>query len=179
MAVKVPTNPWNSTSHFWPSGNPEQYNVAIGPKKIPFTIIGRAVFNKDNLISQFDFNLGNVVGILSLLQQLQSPDPFYQLTAFCLTVQDACRNWATSCESNLEAFGYGDPTLPPLEFKNICLGAIAAARMPSNGSPFFEANSFVCRAYHVGMAFIDPDIHCPHSALHSTSCTGKDIYSCQ
>jgi len=122
-----------------------------------------------------------LLAFLSELQQEQPQDPEYPLIAFCLSIQDACGDWATQSDSNLAAFGYGNPTHDPenpLGFMEECVEVIAESGMASDGSPLFEVDSFVCRAYHLGMAFISPDIHCPHSALHSTVCTGTQTYSC-
>jgi len=171
MASKFPTNGWNSTSHFWASGRPEPYAVSVSTKRIQFNINGRITFNKDNLISLANINLGNVIGILSLLQQVEPSDPYYQAVAFCLSIKDACTEWAAN---NSQVFGYGDPTQPT--FLQSCLGTLADAQLPFTGSPFFGSNSFTCRAYHLGMAFISPEIHCPHSALESTVCTGTEVF---
>jgi len=180
LASKIPAVPWNSTTHFWVGGLPQQYNVTLAAKKIQVTVAGRAVFTKDDKIKELNFGFASVVGILSLLQQTLPSDPLYQLTAFCLSIQDACRSWVQEDRTNnLPTFGYGDPMISQTAFLGSCLGAIIGSRMPSNGSPFFEVNSYTCRAYHLGMAFINPDIHCPHSSLLSNVCVGSEIYQCQ
>jgi hypothetical protein len=179
-AAKIPTNGWDPVTHFWTSGLPEPYEVTVSERKIRFNLVGRGEFTPHDLIIKASFTLGNTHGLISLLQHELPQDPYYQPTVFCLTIQDACGDWATDPEhpENFDAFGYGDPDLDPMEFLQQCVGTIALSDMPSGGSPVFQVNSFVCRAYHLGMAFIRPDIHCPHAALHSTVCTGTEVYSC-
>jgi hypothetical protein len=177
-AAKIPKNGWNPNTHFWTSGEPEPYEVSTSDKKIQFNLVGRGEFTPHDLIIDASFTLGNTHGLISLLQHELPQDPYYQPTVFCLTIQDACGEWATdpAHPENFAAFGYGVPYKE--EFLQQCVGTIALSGMASSGSPVFEANSFVCRAYHLGMAFIRPDIHCPHAALHSTVCTGTEVYSC-
>jgi hypothetical protein len=181
LAAKIPTNGWNPDTHFWTSGLPEPYEVSPSEKKVQFNLVGRGEFSPHDLIIDATFTLGNTHGLISLLQHELPKDPYYQPTAFCLTIQDACGDWATDPDhpENLDAFGYGNPDLGQMQFLQQCVGAIALSQMASGGSPVFEANSFTCRAYHVGMAFIRPDIHCSHAALYSTVCTGTEVYNCK
>jgi len=176
LGVKLPTFGWNETTHMFGSGaTSPQYEVTIGPKQTSFTVNGVAVFNDYDLITTVNFNLGNEIGILSLLQQLQPQDPYYEATAFCLYMKDACSSWGSK-EANRVDFGYGNTTLPTPQFVESCLVALKEANFASTGSPLFEVNSFGCRAYHLGMAFSDPDMHCPHCALKSTVCIGSQVY---
>jgi len=173
LGVKLPTYGWNLATHKFGSGaTSPQYEVTIGPKQTSFTVNGRAVFDECDLITTVNFNIGNEIGILSLLQQLQPADPLYPATAFCLYMKDACSAWGATA-GNAQHFGYGDPTKSTNEFLSSCLTALVGAKLASTGSPLFGANSFGCRAFHLGMAFSDPDMHCPHCALNSTVCTSS------
>jgi len=71
--VKIPTNGWDEEIHFWPSGQPEQYEVSLGSERLQMSITGRVIFTKDDdyddddddspRISQINFVIGDIIGV--------------------------------------------------------------------------------------------------------------------
>jgi len=161
MAPRVASPAWNDTM-------PNPFGIA--PLNLsntfPYSIEGRVNFNGDGIVTSSDIFVNDPIGLYAFTQNSFPPgDQFFPISNFCAQI-------LTACEATGHPTGYGSPTT--------FLSCVLYIRsQPSSffflGSPEYGANTFSCRVAHLALAFLNPDIHCPHAAAVSTMCTSTAL----
>jgi len=155
-----------------PNDETNPYDTILYPNPATAFLSAKIAFDKNNKIVSLDAYFGNYIAYLAYGSSTPV-DPEIVLEQFCELALAACAEWAVTPGND---FDLGNVSLPVDQFIGQCAGTIGAYAASNTyfdglGSPTFQTDTFACREAHLPMAFIDPDVHCPHIIIASTMCT--------
>jgi len=145
----------------------DPFAAVFSPEKFTVYLEGVVSFDDEDKISYMEVWFGRYLAFLAFGEQFTPQNETEILVRFCSLAFMACQS------HNLDL---GNVTNGIDAFVVECT-EILGEELEVNpsfaglGSPAFFTNTFACRQAHLPMAFIDPNMHCPHVNLHSTACT--------
>jgi len=157
FAARTPLHQWNDE-------DPDPYAVAPLSKSdlFDFQVTGKVKFSR-NKIKTANIFIGDLLGFYAFTENhYPNQDTLFPVTNFCAQV-------IAACDAIGHSAGYGQS------------GEDCATALQENpgwfvlGSPEFESDTFGCRQAHLWMAFLNPQIHCPHAAVKSTICLADNL----